>query len=160
MDSLIEKLPDDIIIKIYTKYLRRYRFHNGKFIKLIDFEKYKFLEKVISRKLVSVSKVNIYDENTGRELPNIILEIKYTLANFCELPDRKYQLIDDDMMYVYLTVKDDAVSYIIQKFRLKKIEDFLTKHKPSSKYHMGNYYRGNYQDYDWEVSTLSDLYFV
>lgn len=102
-----------------------------------------------------MSKIKTYDDNTGRELPNIILEIKYTLPNFCELPDRKEQLIDDDMMYVYLTVKDDAVSYIIQKFILKKIEDFLTNHKPSSIYH-----RGNYQDYDWEVSTLSDLYFV
>jgi hypothetical protein len=160
MDSLIEKLPDDIIIKIYTKYLRKYRFHDGKLIKLIDFEKYKFLEKFISRKIVNVSKVKTYDENSGRELPTNILEIKYTLANFCELPDRKDQLIDDDMMYVYLSIKDDAVSYIIQKFRLKKIEDFLTKHKPSSIYHIGNYYRGNYQDYDWEVSTLSDLYFV
>lgn len=154
MDRLIEKLPDDIIIKLYTKHLRRYRFHNGKFIKLIDFEKYKFLEKVISRKLVSVSKVNIYDENTCRILPNTILEIKYTIANCCEIPDRKEQLIDDDMMYVYLTVKDDAVSYIIQKFRLKKIEEFLKKNNHSSIYH-----RGNYLDYDWEVSTLSDLYF-
>jgi len=155
MDRLIEKLPDDIVIKIYTKHLRRYRFHNGKFIKLINFEKYKFLEKVISRKIVKVSKVNIYDENTGRELPNTILEIKYTIANCCEIPDRKEQLIDDDMMYVYLTVKDDAVSYIIQKFRLKKIEEFLKKNNHSSIYH-----RGNYLDYDWEVSTLSDLYFI
>ena len=155
MDRLIEKLPDDIVIKLYTKHLRRYRFHNGKLIRLIDFEKYKFLEKDISRKLVSVSKINIYEENSGIELPNTMLEIKYTLANCCELPDRKDQLIDDDMMYVYLTVKEDTVSYIIQKFRLKKIEDFLTKHKPSSIYN-----RGNYRDYDWEVSTLSDLYFV
>ena len=155
MDRLIEKLPDDIVIKLYTKHLRRYRFHTGKLIRLIDFEKYKFLEKDISRKLVSVSKINIYEENSGIELPNTMLEIKYTLANCCELPVRKDQLIDDDMMYVYLSIKDDAVSYIIQKFRLKKIEDFLTKHKPSSIYH-----RGNYQDYDWEVSTLSDLYFV
>ena len=155
MDRLIEKLPDDIVIKLYTKHLRRYRFHNGKLIRLIDFEKYKFLEKDISRKLVSVSKINIYEENSGIELPNTMLEIKYTLANCCELPDRKDQLIDDDMMYVYLTVKEDTVSYIIQKFRFKKIEDLLTKHKPSSIYN-----RGNYRDYDWEVSTLSDLYFV
>ena len=152
MDRLIEKLPDDIVIKIYTKHLRKYRLHNGKLIKLIDFEKYKFLEKIISRRIVKVSKIN-YSENDGLVFDDTILEIKYILPNFCELPDRKEQLIDDDMMYVYLN--EDAVSYIIQKFRLKKIEDFLTKHKPSSIYH-----RGNYQDYDWEVSTLSDLYFV
>ena len=76
MDSLIEKLPDDIVIQIYTKYLRKYRFHDGKFIKLIDFKKYKFLEKFISRKMVNVSKVKSYDENSGREFPNIFLEIK------------------------------------------------------------------------------------
>jgi hypothetical protein len=154
MSSLFQKLPDDLVRKICA-YANHRIDKYGNFIKRIDFEKYKFLEKIISRKMVNVSKVKTYDENSGRELPNIILEIKYTLANFCELPDRKDQLIDDDMMYVYLNIKDDAVSYIIQKFRLKKIEDFLTKHKPSSIYH-----RGNYQDYDWEVSTLSDLYFV
>ena len=152
--NLLKELPDDIVINIYTKYLRRYRFRDGKFIKLIDFEKYKFLEKVISRKIVKVSKIN-YGENDGLVFDDTILEIKYTLANFCELPDRKEQLIDDDMMYVYLTVKEDTVSYIIQKFRLKKIENFLKKNKQSSIYH-----RGNYRDYNWEVSTLSDLYFI
>jgi hypothetical protein len=99
-----------------------------------------------------VSKIN-YGENDGLVFDDTILEIKYTLANFCELPDRKEQLIDDDMMYSYLTVKEDTVSCIIQRFRFKKIEDLLTRNKPSSIYH-----RGNYQDYDWEVFTLSNLY--
>jgi len=152
MDRLIEKLPDDIVIKIYTKYLRRYRLHNGKFIKLIDFEKYKFLEKIISRKMVKVSKINIYEENSGRILPNNILEIKYTLANWCELPNREEQSIDDDMMYVYLN--QDTVSYTIKQYRLKKIEEFLTKDKPISMYYCGHYHRGDYQDYDWEVFTI------
>ena len=151
MDLLLQRLPDDIIIKIYTKILRKYRFHDGKLIKLIDFEKYKFLEKFISRKIVKVSKVN------GMVSLNTIFEIKYTLANSCELPDRKEQSIDDDMMYVYVNIKEDTVSYTILQFRLKKIEEFLTKDKPVSIYHRGNYHRGNYRDYDWEVFTLSDL---
>lgn len=155
MDRLIEKLPDDIVIKIYTKHLRRYRFHNGKLIRLIDFEKYKFLENLFSRKLVSVSKVVSYDENSGIELPHTMLEIKYTLANCCQLLDRKDQSIDDDMMYVYLTVKEDTVSYTIKKYRLKKIEEFLTKDKPVSIYFRGHYHRGNYRDYDWEVFTIA-----
>ena len=153
MDSLIEKLPDDIVIQIYTKYLRKYRFHDGKFIKLIDFEKYKFLEKVLSRRIVSVSKVKTYDENSGRVLPNNILRIEYILPNFCELPDRKEQLIDDDMMYVYLN--ELTGHYTIKQFRLKKIEEFLLKNKPYSMYHRGNYPRGDYQDYDWEVFTIA-----
>ena len=36
--DIINRLPDDIVIHIYTKCLRRYRFHKGVFIKLIDFE--------------------------------------------------------------------------------------------------------------------------
>ena len=107
--------------------------------------------------MVSVSKVKTYEEYSGRVLQDNILEIKYTLANFCELPDRKKQSIDDDMMYVYVNIKEDTVSYTILQFRLKKIEEFLTKDKPVSIYHRGNYHRGNYRDYDWEVFTLSDL---
>ena len=147
--NLIEKLPDDIVIQIYTKHLRRYRFHNGKFIKLIDFEKYKFLEKFISRKIYYLTELKFHEHNC------IEFELKYKMENCCELSDRKDLSIDDDMMYVYLTVKEDTVSYIIQKFRLKKIEEFLKKNNHSSIYH-----RGNYQNYDWEVFTLSDLYFV
>lgn len=151
--NLLEGLPDDLLIKLYTKHLRRYRIDNGKLIKLIDFEKYKFLEKFLSRKIVSVSEVRTYEEYSGRILPNNILEIKYTLSNWCHLPDREEQSIDDDMMYVYLN--KDTGSYTIKQYRLKKIEEFFKKNKPVSMYFRGNYHRGNYRDYDWEVFTLS-----
>ena len=154
--NLLEGLPDDLLIAIYTKHLRRYRIDkDGKFIRLINLENYKFLEKILHQKMVRVSKVKIYDENSGRELPTNILEIKYTLANFCELPDRKEQSIDDDMMYVYLHIKEDTVSYTIKQYRLKKIEEFLTKDKPVSMYFRGRFHRGNYRDYDWEVFTIA-----
>ena len=154
MDRLIEKLPDDIIIKLYTKHLRRYRIDKaGKFIRLIDFEKYKFLENLFSRKMVGVSKVNIYEENSDGILPTNILRVEYTLANWCKLPDRKEQLIQDDKMYVYLN--ETTGDYIIKQYRLKKIEEFLTKGKPFfSIYHRGHYPRGNYEHYDWQVFTI------
>jgi hypothetical protein len=154
--KLLEGLPDDLLIQIYTKHHRRYRIDkDGKFIKLIDFEKYKFLEKFLSRKMVNVSKVNTYEENSGMIIPNNIFEIKYKLANVYELPDRKEQLINDDMMYVYLYFEKDTFSYTIEKHRLVKIEEFLTKNKPFSIYHRGNFPRGNYRDYDWEVFTIA-----
>ena len=40
--EIIQKLPDDIIVHIYTKILKKYRLHEGKFIKLIDFESINF----------------------------------------------------------------------------------------------------------------------
>lgn len=151
--NLLQGLPDDLLIQIYTKHLQRYRIDkDGNFIKLIDFEKYKFLEKFVSRKIVSVSEVKTYEEYSGRILPTNILEIKYKLSNWCHLPDREEQSIDDDTMYVYLN--KDTGSYTIEKHRLIKIEEFFTKNKPVSMYSRRNFPRGNYRDYDWEVFTI------
>lgn len=47
--------------------------------------------------------------------------------NCCQLPDRKDLSIDDDIIYVYLTFKENTVKYYIKRFRLKKIEDMDTK---------------------------------
>lgn len=138
MDILLQRLPDDIIIYIYTKILKKYRLHDGKFIKLIDFEKYKFLEKFIFRKIAHLTELKFYENDC------ITFEIKYKLENCCELSNRKDLSIDYDMMYVYLTIKENTVHYDIQRFRLKKIEDLIKK-KPSI------YYKGNYEEYDWEV---------
>ena len=138
--DIIQKLPDDIIVYIYTKILRKYRLHEGKFIKLIDFEKYKFLEKFIYRKMVIFSKHN-YDNK-------ITYEIKYYLNNLNQLSDRKDLFVDDDMMYVYLTFEKNTIKYYIQRFRLKKIEDKITK-IPSI------YHKGDYADYDWEVFSYT-----
>ncbi len=150
--DLLQGLPDDLVSKIY----KNHRIDKeGNFIRLIDFEKYKFLEKFLSRKMVRVSKVNTYDEYSGMLLPTNILRIEYTLPNCYELPDRKEQLIDDDKMYVYLDIKKDTVSYTIEKHRLIKIEEFCTKNKPVSMYFRRNFHRGNYRDYDWEVFTIA-----
>ena len=134
--EIIQKLPDDIIVHIYTKILKKYRLHDGKFIKLIDIEKYKFLEKFIYRKMSGISSNDFK------------IEIKYDLNNFCQLPDRKDLSIDDDMMYVYITSKENKVKYYIERFRLKKIEDMDTK-RPSI------YHKGDYEDYDWEVFSYT-----
>ena len=138
--NIIQKLPDDIIVHIYTKILKKYRLHDGKFIKLINLEKYKFLEKFIYRKMVDISTCYFSD--------NLTIEIKYDLNNFSQLPDRKDLSIDDDMMYVYITSKENTVKYYIERFRLKKIEDIDTK-KPSI------YHKGDYEDYDWEVFSYT-----
>ena len=134
--EIIQKLPDDIIVHIYTKILKRYRLYEGKLIKRINIEKYKFLEKFIYRKMVDISS------------DNLTIEIKYNLNNFSQLPDRKDLSIDDDMMYVYLTFKENTVKYYIERFRLKKIEDMDTK-RPSI------YHKGDYEDYDWEVFSYT-----
>jgi len=138
--DIIQKLPDDIIVYIYTIILKKYRLQDGKLIKRINIEKYKFLEKFIYRKMVIFSKHN-YDNK-------ITYEIKYYLNNLNQLPDRKDLFIDDDMMYVYLTFEENTIKYYIQRFQLKKIEDIITT-KPSI------YHKGDYEDYDWEVFSYT-----
>lgn len=137
LNERVANLPDDIVIDIYTKILKKYRLHEGRFIKLIDFEKYKFLEKFIYRKAISFHRLPFDDGDEYR--------MDYKLANFSDLPDRKQQWIDDDLMNIYMTVSEKTVFYNVQRYRLKKIEDLSTKHKPSM------YHRGDCKDYDWEV---------
>ena len=134
--EIIQKLPDDIIMYIYTKILKKYRLHEGKLIKRINLEKYKFLEKFIYRKIVSVSNKN-YGYN--HELTK---EIKYKLNNFWEFPDRKDLSIDDDMIWIFLNISENKVKYDIYQYKLKKS-------KPSI------YHKGDYEDYDWEVFSYT-----
>ena len=145
MNKAIVNLPDDLIIHIYTKILKKYRLHEGKFIKLIDFEKYKFLENFIYRKMVSFYRVRFGGGDEYR--------MRCTLANFSRLPNRKSMLaegdwpvVDDDLMDVDMTVNENTVTYDVTRYRLKKIEDLNTKYIKPSMYH-----RGDYKDYDWEV---------
>jgi hypothetical protein len=142
--KLVEKLPDDIILHIYTKCLKRYRIYNGTLIKLIDFDKYKFLEKYIYRKIKAFNQLN-YSNDSHNE---IIYIIQYQIPNFVNI-NRKDSYIDDDMICITFTINDSSIKYDINRFRLKKIEDITIKSPPNM------YHRGNYIEYDWEVLTYT-----
>lgn len=139
--ELVEKLPDDIILHIYTKCLKRYRVHNGELIKLIDFDKYKFLEKYIYRKIKAFNQLN-YSTDNYNEIKYII---QYQLPNLIDI-NRKDSHIDDDMICITFTINDTSLKYEVDRFRLKKIEDITIQSRPPNMY-----YKGDYKDYDWEV---------
>ena len=143
--DIINRLPDDIVIHIYTKCLRRYRFHKGVFIKLIDFDKYKFLEKYTCRKIKIFNQFNYNNDNND--------QIKYSIQ--CQLPNlthinRKDSFIYDDMFCITFTMKDDSLKCDVDRFRLKKIEDINIRSKPNNMYH-----KGEYKEYDWEVLSYT-----
>ena len=141
--EIIKNLPDDIVLEIYTKYLKRYRLHNGTLIKLIDFDKYKFLEKYVHRKINSLHYIKYGLDNEVQYI------IQYTTPNYVER-NRKDSQIDDDLFCVTLTIKDNSVKYHVSRFRLKKIQDINIQSRPPNMY-----YRGEYKDYDWEVLTYT-----
>jgi hypothetical protein len=143
--ELVEKLPDDIILHIYTKCLKRYRVHNGTLIRLIDFDKYKFLEKYIYRKIKAFNQLN-YSTDNDNEIRHMI---QYQLPNFVDI-NRKDSHIDDDMICITFTINDTSLKYEVDRFRLKKIEDITIQPRPPNMY-----YKGDYKDYDWEVLTYT-----
>jgi hypothetical protein len=142
--ELIQKLPDDIIVYIYTKLLKRYRYSsNGILVKLVDLEKYRFLEKYVGRKLCNVSSTQSLQQTEK------IYHIKYNLSNLYEISNRKDLFIDDDMICIELTETDNSVRYGVSIFRLKKIECLNNEKTPSI------YYRGDLCDFDWETVEYS-----
>lgn len=140
--EIIEKLPDDIVLYIYTKILKRYRFYKGKLIKLIDLEKYSFLEKYICRRVV-FSQVVSMNANEKQYC------IQYYIPNISDIYNRKDLCIDNDMICMELTENENSIYYEISRYRFKRIE-YLNKNKIPTIYH-----RGGLADYDWEVVIYS-----
>jgi hypothetical protein len=143
--DIIEKLPDDIVLHIYTKCLKKYRFCKGELIKLIDLDKYLFLEKYICRRITHFYQLHSIDANEKR------YRIDYCIPNVSELYNRKDLYIDNDMICMELTENDNdnSLHYEVSIFRLKRIEDINNVKSPTF------YYRGGLVDYDWEVVNYS-----
>jgi len=143
--EIIDKLPDDIVLYIYTKILKRYRFYKGDLIKLIDLDKYSFLEKYTCRRITRFYQTASMDANEKR------YRIDYCISNVSEIYNRKDVYIDNDMICMELTENDNdnSLHYEVSIFRLKRIEDINNEKSPTI------YYRGGLVDYDWDVVNYS-----
>ena len=143
--DIIEKLPDDIVLYIYTKCLKRYRFCKGELIKLIDLDKYSFLEKYICRRITHFYQLPSIDVNEKR------YRIDYCIPNVSEIYNRKDLHIDNDMICMTLTENDNdnSLHYEVSIFRLKRIENINNGKL------LTIYYKGGLADYDWDVFSYS-----
>jgi hypothetical protein len=141
--DIIEKLPDDVVLYIYTKILKRYRFCKGRLIKLIDLDKYSFLEKYIFRRIVHFYQRPSIDANEKK------YRIDYCIPNVSEIYNRKDLHIDDDMICIELTENANSLYYEVSIFRLKRMV-YLNREKVPTIYH-----NGGLADYDWEVISYS-----
>ena len=141
--EIIEKLPDDIVLYIYTKILKRYRFYKGELIRLIDLDKYSFLEKYICRRITCLRVASL---NTNE----IRYSITFLIPNISEIYNRKY-LLEDDMICMEITENDsdNSLHYEVSRFRFKRIEDINNKKLPTI------YHKGGLNDYDWDVASYS-----
>ena len=140
--EIIEKLPDDIVLYIYTKFVKRYRFYKGKLIKLIDLNKYLFLEKYIYRKIIF-----FYQRYSGVNETRYFLQ--YSIPNVSEVSDRKDLYIDNDMICVEFTESVNSLYYEVSIYRLKHVEHLNNEKIPTI------YHKGGLSDYDWEIVSYS-----
>ena len=140
--DMIEKLPDDIVLHIYTKILKRYRFCKGELIKLIDLDKYSFLENDICRRTTRFYQT-AYNEKKYR--------IDCRIPNVSEIYNRKDLHIDDDMICIEVTEddNDNSLHYEVSRFRLKRIDNINNEKLPSI------YHNGGLTGYDWDVFSYS-----
>ena len=141
MMEIIEKLPDDIVLRIYTKYLKRFRFHKGQLIQLIDKNKYAFLEKYVGHRITHCRQM-FYTENTNEQK----FQIQYSIPNIIDIQNRKDMCIDDDMICIELTETETSLHVNVSKYRLKPCNH---ENPPSM------YYRGELRQYDWDVVNYS-----
>ena len=142
--KLIEHLPDDLILTIYTKFLKRYRFCKGQLIKLIDMDKYAFLQNYIGHRISSVIVFLSGDTDNRKKY-----SITYRVPNLNEFTNRSDLRIDNDMICMEIKEEDNFIHYEVFRFRLKQI-DCLNKEKIPSIYH-----KPALNDYDWEVISYS-----
>jgi hypothetical protein len=149
--EIIEKLPDDIVLYIYTKILKRYRFCKGILIKLIDLDKYSFLEKYICRRITRFYQTVYQTQTASMDANEKKYRIDYCIPNVSEIYNRKDLHIDNDMICMELTENDNdnSLHYEVSIFRLKRIDNINNEKLPSI------YYKGGLADYDWEVVNYS-----
>jgi hypothetical protein len=143
MNKLIERLPDDLVLTIYTKFLKRYRFFQGRLIKLIDFDKYTFLQNHIGHRISGFIAYSLMNANEKK------YRATYTIPNFTNLPNRSDLHIDNDMICMEIIENDHSIHYEVLRFRLKPIEFLINSKIPSI------YYKAEIKDYDWEVVSYS-----
>ena len=141
--EIIERLPDDLVVFIYTKILKRYRFYKGTLIKLVDVSKYSFLEKYTCRRIVRFYQIASINETKYR--------IDYRIPNVSDIYNRKDLHIDDDMICIEMTENNNnnSMQYEISIFRLKRVENINSEKLPSI------YHKGELVEYDWEVFGYS-----
>ena len=141
--EIIERLPDDLVVFIYTKILKRYRFCKGELIKLVDVSKYSFLEKHICRRIARFYQIASINEKKYR--------IDYRIPNVSDIYNRKDLHIDDDMICIEVTENDNnnSIQYEISRFRLKRVENINSEKLPSI------YHKGKLVEYDWDVFSYS-----
>ncbi len=125
--------------------MKRYRFCKGELVKLIDLDKYSFLEKHICRRITRFYQIASIDANKKK------YRIDYCIPNVSEFYNRKDLHIEDDMICMELTENDNdnSLYYEVSRFRLKRIENINNEKIPSI------YHRGGLADYDWDVFYYS-----
>jgi|LauGreDrversion4_2_1035121.scaffolds.fasta_scaffold00544_26 hypothetical protein len=130
MKFIFSKLPNDIIQNIIT-FDKHFILRNGKVVSIIPKDDYRY--NVLSFIIPELNNIRYMSENR--------ISYTYYLPNCYDIPFRKYQYIENDMLQVRIQNKKDYILYEMFICRLKPKLNITTKPQL--------YYKGNLTDYEW-----------
>jgi hypothetical protein len=146
--EILPRLPFDLQEHILVTIMKRYKLRDGKYIRQIDKNKYKFLDYIMRS---SVNKnsfyyqedifQDIFNSNDDREL----FRYRFNIKNLYDDPLRKELHIDDDIVDARIEYKNNIYYYEIRIYKLK-MKNINENNFTPEKIRKDIYYKGSLAD--------------
>jgi len=137
--NVLSKLPFDIQEHILVKIMKLYKLRQGKYIRQIDKDKYKFLD-YITRHYININSSNYY---------------RFYIKNLYDDPIRNKSRVENDMVDVRIYYDEDNTYHYeisIYRLRMKNDENNFTPEKMRKDI----YHKGPLSDnYFWDFFEFS-----
>jgi len=156
--EILSKLPFDLQEHILVKVMKGYKLRDGKYVRQIDKNKYKFLDYII-RRFINKNSFNYYEDiyedvfNSNEDKKRF--HYKFYIKNLHESHHRKEQHVDDDIVDVRIEYINNTYYYEIGIYILKMKNDEENNFTPE-KMRKDIYHKGSLEDnYFWDFLEFS-----
>ena len=157
--NVLSKLPFDVQEYILVKVMKRYKLRQGKYIRQIDKNKYKFLDYIM-RPSINKNSYNHYQDIHEEDIFNSNADekrfrYKFYIKNLNNNRDRKEFHIDDDIVDVRIEYINNTYYYEISIYRLK-MKNIDENNFTPEKMRKDIYHKGPLADtYFWDFLEFS-----
>ena len=137
--NVLSRLPFDLQEHILVKVMKRYKLRQGKYIRQIDKNKYKFLDYIM-RPSINKNSYN-YEDRFNSNADKKRFRYKFYIKNLNNNRDRKEFHVDDDIVDVRIECINNTYYYeiIIYRLKMKNIDEnnFTPEKMRKDIYHKG-----------------------
>ena len=154
--NVLSRLPFDLQEHILVKVMKRYKLRQGKYIRQIDKNKYKFLDYIM-RPSINKNSYN-YEDRFNSNADKKRFRYKFYIKNLNNNRDRKEFHVDDDIVDVHIECINNTYYYeiIIYRLKMKNIDEnnFTPEKMRKDIYHKGplaDTYFWDFLEFSYEV---------